>query len=241
MKKFLSALIFFIVGSIATLITGFAFAQTIIHFPDVKSTDWFYNDVNNMVDWGVIKGNADGTFRPESNVNRAELSAILNRYNDYLKTQFVEKDTVSSNDAVSTTESDSSYVSDSKTIDINTKGTLNGVSLTVKSVKAYTGNNITTAATSGSKFVSADILVENNTGKPIDVSPDNFALMDESSGIHIKSDKATQSPEFVSRSLENGKSMQGYLVFEVPKSTKLTQFMFADYSENFGTFYVTLD
>ncbi len=43
-------------------------------------TDWFYSDVNNMVSWGVIEGNDDGTFKPSANVNRAELSAMWNRY-----------------------------------------------------------------------------------------------------------------------------------------------------------------
>lgn len=60
--------------------SGVAFAQTIKVFPDVSSTDWFFNDVNNMVEWDVIRGNDDGTFRPSNSVNRAELSAMWNRY-----------------------------------------------------------------------------------------------------------------------------------------------------------------
>lgn len=59
---------------------GFALAQTVKTFPDVSPTDWFYNDVNNMVAWDVIRGNDDGTFKPSANVNRAELSAMWNRY-----------------------------------------------------------------------------------------------------------------------------------------------------------------
>jgi hypothetical protein len=58
---------------------GIVFAQ-IKSFPDVTSSDWFYNDVMNMVEWDVIRGNADGTFKPSNNVNRAELSAMWNRY-----------------------------------------------------------------------------------------------------------------------------------------------------------------
>ena len=94
MKKNISAFSFFIPGLLFAIITGLAIAKTVINFPDVKSTDWFYNDVNNMVDWGAIQGNTDGTFKPGNNVNRAELAAMWNRYNTYLKTQFVPKTTV---------------------------------------------------------------------------------------------------------------------------------------------------
>ncbi len=54
-------------------------------FPDVKTSDWFYQDVMNMVEWGVIRGNDDGTFKPSNNVNRAELSAMWNRYDTKVK------------------------------------------------------------------------------------------------------------------------------------------------------------
>ena len=49
-------------------------------FPDVPSGVWYEEDVRNMVEWDVIRGNDDGTFAPERNVNRAELSAMWNRY-----------------------------------------------------------------------------------------------------------------------------------------------------------------
>lgn len=62
-----------------------------MNFPDVKPTDWFYEDVENMVLWDVIRGNSDGTFKPGNYINRAELSVMWNRYNDYLKTQFEPK------------------------------------------------------------------------------------------------------------------------------------------------------
>ena len=77
MKKLLSI-------SILTSLLGFgvASASSAISFPDVDSTDWFYDDVMSMVDWGVIQGNDDGTFKPENNVNRAELSAMWNRYDE---------------------------------------------------------------------------------------------------------------------------------------------------------------
>jgi len=80
MKKYILPLVFFAIGVLST--SGFAFAQSVVSFPDVKSTDWFYKDVMNMVEWGVIKGNDDGTFKPQANVNRAELSAMWNRYDN---------------------------------------------------------------------------------------------------------------------------------------------------------------
>lgn len=75
MKKYL-------IIPVLALMFGIGVMAATISFPDVKSTDWFYKDVMNMVDWGVIKGNDDGTFKPQNNVNRAELSAMWNRYDD---------------------------------------------------------------------------------------------------------------------------------------------------------------
>lgn len=54
-------------------------------FSDVPNNAWFFNDVEEMTELGVIRGNSDGTFTPNRNVNRAELSAMLVRYNEHLK------------------------------------------------------------------------------------------------------------------------------------------------------------
>ncbi len=56
-----------------------------ITFSDVSTSDWFHNDVMNMVEWEVIQGHPDGTFKPADNVNRAELSAMWNRYDSRVK------------------------------------------------------------------------------------------------------------------------------------------------------------
>lgn len=101
MKKIL---ISFLCGMV--FITPAVFAAT-VNFPDVSTSQWFYQDVVNMVEWGVIKGNSNGTFAPERNVNRAELSAMWNRYNDYLKTQFVAKSQASSGSSSSISSSTS--------------------------------------------------------------------------------------------------------------------------------------
>jgi hypothetical protein len=60
-------------------VSAFAVTKT---FSDVSTSDWFHDDVMNMVDWGVIEGYPDGTFGPANNVNRAELSAMWNRYDN---------------------------------------------------------------------------------------------------------------------------------------------------------------
>ena len=48
-------------------------------FPDVKREDWFYDEVVSAVCYGWINGYADGTFRPQNNISRAEVAAITNR------------------------------------------------------------------------------------------------------------------------------------------------------------------
>ncbi len=62
-----------------------------INFSDVQQNDWFYGDVQSMTDIGVIKGYSDNTYRPANSVNRAEVAAMLNRFNNYVKTQCYSK------------------------------------------------------------------------------------------------------------------------------------------------------
>jgi hypothetical protein len=75
MKKIIFA--FFLGVTIMFAATVFALTTS---FKDVSNTDWFYQDVMNMASWDVIRGYPDGSFGPENIVNRAELSAIINRY-----------------------------------------------------------------------------------------------------------------------------------------------------------------
>lgn len=71
--------------AIVVMATLFATAYAATRsFTDVSTTDWFYNDVMNMADWNVIQGYPDGTFGPANNVNRAELSAMWNRYDTHV-------------------------------------------------------------------------------------------------------------------------------------------------------------
>ncbi len=46
--------------------------------------DWFKEDVNIMKNYSVLEGYPDGEFKPERNVNRAELAVILNRYTKFV-------------------------------------------------------------------------------------------------------------------------------------------------------------
>jgi len=46
---------------------------------DLPETHWSKDVVTAMVEAGIVKGNADGTFKPDSSLNRAEAAALLYR------------------------------------------------------------------------------------------------------------------------------------------------------------------
>ena len=48
-------------------------------FRDVPPTDWAYTLINRVAGAGWINGYEDGTFRPNNNITRAEVVAIVNR------------------------------------------------------------------------------------------------------------------------------------------------------------------
>ena len=48
-------------------------------FSDVSADDWFYAQVVGSIQYGWIQGYADGTFRPNNTITRAEVTAITNR------------------------------------------------------------------------------------------------------------------------------------------------------------------
>ena len=51
------------------------------YFADITGT-WAADDINQLADLGVVTGNPDGTFRPDSQITRAEIVAILVRLYD---------------------------------------------------------------------------------------------------------------------------------------------------------------
>ncbi len=62
------------------IVNAFQFAEDTTgapHFPDVKSSDWFYLYVETAFNAGIINGYPDGTFGPAKNINRAEVAKML--------------------------------------------------------------------------------------------------------------------------------------------------------------------
>ena len=48
-------------------------------FADVHAGDWFYDLVAGAIQYGWINGYADGTFRPNDTITRAEVATMVNR------------------------------------------------------------------------------------------------------------------------------------------------------------------
>ncbi len=48
-------------------------------FSDINKTHWAYDDINSAAEAGWIVGYPDGTFRPESEISRAETVTLINR------------------------------------------------------------------------------------------------------------------------------------------------------------------
>ncbi len=46
-------------------------------FSDVKSSDWFYEDVTKLCEKGILNGYPDGSFRPHTAVSRAEIVKLV--------------------------------------------------------------------------------------------------------------------------------------------------------------------
>ena len=63
-------------AAFAAVLTVSASAQT-NKFPDVDESALYADDVNKLVDAGVLNGYEDGTFRPEGNVNRDEMCKMV--------------------------------------------------------------------------------------------------------------------------------------------------------------------
>lgn len=55
-------------------------AQGNAMFSDVKEADWYYDAVVSLAEKGILSGYADGTFRPNAQITRAELAAILSQF-----------------------------------------------------------------------------------------------------------------------------------------------------------------
>ncbi len=54
-------------------------------FEDVKATDWFNGIVSKSLEYGIIKGYEDNTFKPNNKITRQEAMAIISRAMKYAK------------------------------------------------------------------------------------------------------------------------------------------------------------
>lgn len=54
-------------------------------FKDVPTTHWAYKDIEKLQKLGVVKGDEKGNFNPDKTVTRAEVSAMLSRLYDVIK------------------------------------------------------------------------------------------------------------------------------------------------------------
>ena len=77
-KRIIAFLLSLAVLLTAAILTGVTAADT-LPFDDVKQSDWFYNDVKNAYDAGLIKGKSENTFDPRSTMTRAELVTLMSR------------------------------------------------------------------------------------------------------------------------------------------------------------------
>lgn len=71
-------------GSLSTFGIAYAMINIAEPFPDVNYNDYYGNALVNMQERNVISGYADGTFGPNDPVTRAQLVAILDRYDNSL-------------------------------------------------------------------------------------------------------------------------------------------------------------
>ncbi len=64
-------------SAFATVFLAAMFVEASAVFPDVPEGSPFRASIEMLVDAGVVNGNPDGTFRPENDVNRAEMLKML--------------------------------------------------------------------------------------------------------------------------------------------------------------------
>ena len=71
MKKALKRAVL-LVMSLVLLLQVPITAEAATTFPDVKSTDWYYDNVTKLVQLGMINGDENGLFNPDANITRGE-------------------------------------------------------------------------------------------------------------------------------------------------------------------------
>jgi hypothetical protein len=56
---------------------GISNEQTAIDFSDVNADDWFFGSVSSALKAGIVSGRSDGTFAPNEQISRQDMSAVL--------------------------------------------------------------------------------------------------------------------------------------------------------------------
>lgn len=70
---------------IANLVFVYTQKQESTNFTDVKSDDWFYENILIAQEAGYIKGYPDNTFKPDQNITRQEFCTILDSINSFVE------------------------------------------------------------------------------------------------------------------------------------------------------------
>ena len=68
------------VAAMLVRITGGEVKTEAGEFPDVSSSHWAYGHINTAQEQKLMGGYADGTFRPDQPITRAELSVVIARF-----------------------------------------------------------------------------------------------------------------------------------------------------------------
>ncbi len=80
----------------AVILSGFSFVFA-DDFSDIEN-HWAKNEIEIWIEKGLIKGYSDGTFRPDSNITRAEFVTLINRAFGYTEKSAVNFSDISSED-----------------------------------------------------------------------------------------------------------------------------------------------
>lgn len=59
-------------------------------FIDVMSTDWYYNDIQTLYSLGIINGVTDTEFKPNDNITRAQMAALITRVCELIDNKITE-------------------------------------------------------------------------------------------------------------------------------------------------------
>ena len=97
-------------------------------------------------------------------------------------------------------------------------GTLEGVTLTVNAKENYFPDNDIMSAKQGYRYYAVDVTLSNHSGKTISYNVMYFTLQDDKSYTYTYT--PGKDPFLNCGDLENGRSVRGWITFEVPVASK---------------------